>query len=358
LFHGWVGIFPTYNLCYNKVVEELMNQVKELLHESVEDQALTDEEMLEEHAYEESFQEDPDEYYQVEDQHENTMSYDPFEDLDNNLFHDPGSEEASDAVDHHIDTFIQIGKCGWDLSLFTFDEDLIYDIEGIPQTKNWSMCIYDSDVWDGDGDIITNLFHPFEDNLMQRFQDNFQPSCSNFDRHQVVACPKQSKVHSTKRKYFHVETLGKDLQTKKRRFLSLTEEFFSKVVPYPISPFLGNRRVFFGSLILSHPSGSNDLLSEDEDEPSSIPLQRWINQACGYACKQELQDDRDYGFSFQQDFLPPTHLHEFYFMTDYMSFYAHDFYVLDLSLLFHMIKHKGKYLRSMIRWLLWLYHFT
>jgi hypothetical protein len=37
------------------------------LHESVEDQPLTDEEVLEEHAYEESFQKDPNEAYQVED---------------------------------------------------------------------------------------------------------------------------------------------------------------------------------------------------------------------------------------------------------------------------------------------------
>jgi hypothetical protein len=41
-----------------------------------------------------------------------------------------------------------------------------------------------------------------------------------------------------------------------------------------------------------------------------------------------------------------------------MSIYAHDFYVLDLSLLFHMIKHRGKYLCLTIRWLDWLYDFT
>ena len=51
----------------NKAIEELMNQVKELLHEFIEDQALTNEEVLEEHAYEEMFQEDPDEAYHVED---------------------------------------------------------------------------------------------------------------------------------------------------------------------------------------------------------------------------------------------------------------------------------------------------
>jgi hypothetical protein len=84
------------------------------------------------------------------------------------------------------------------LSLFTFDEDPIYDVEGIPQTNNWSSCIYDSDVWDGDGYMIIDLFHPFEDDLTQHFQDDFQPPYSDFDRHQVVAYPKQPKVHTTK----------------------------------------------------------------------------------------------------------------------------------------------------------------
>jgi hypothetical protein len=163
--------------------------------------------MLEEHAYEESFQEDPDEAYHVEDfeeafnedevlslndpdediqavippthQEENTMSYDPFEDLDDSLFHDPGSEgaleEPSDTVDQHIDTFIQIGKCGWDMGLFTFDGDPTYDVEGNPQTKDWSSCIYDLDVWDGDGDMITYLLDPFQNDLSQHLQGDAYP---------------------------------------------------------------------------------------------------------------------------------------------------------------------------------------
>jgi hypothetical protein len=93
--------------------------------------------------------------------------------------------------------------------------------------------------------------------------------------------------------------------------------------------------------------GAVIILSEDEDEPSSIcgsPIQRWIDQACGY--------------SFQHDFLPPTHLHEFLSMIDHMLIYAHDYYVLDLSLLYYMIKHRGRYLDEMISWLHWLYDFT
>jgi hypothetical protein len=59
-----------------------------------------------------------------------------------------------------------------------------------------------------------------------------------------------------------------------------------------------------------------------------------------------------------KDFLPPTHLHEFYFMIDYMCFYTHDYYVLDLSLLYYMIKHMGRYFDEMIKWFHWLYDFT
>jgi hypothetical protein len=131
-----------------------------------------------------------------------------------------------------------------------------------------------------------------------------------------------------------------------------------EVLPYLVSSSLGNRKVFLGSLILSHPSGSNDFLGEDEYESSStygIPLQRWIDQACGYTFRQDDQAD---GFSLQHDFLPPTHLHELHFMIDYMPIHAHDHYVLDLSLLYYMIKHRGRYLDEMIRWLHWLYDFT
>jgi hypothetical protein len=30
--------------------------------------------------------------------------------------------------------------------------------------------------------MIIDLFHPFEDDMTQRFQDDFQPPYSNFDR--------------------------------------------------------------------------------------------------------------------------------------------------------------------------------
>jgi hypothetical protein len=112
------------------------------------------------------------------------------------------------------------------------------------------------------------------------------------------------------------------------------------------------KEVFLGSLISSHHLGSEDCLSEDESlSIHGIPIHKWIDRACGYSFRKDLWDDQACGFSFQQDFLPPTHLHEFHFMIEYMSIYAHDYYMLELSLLYYIIKHKGRYIDDMISWL-------
>jgi hypothetical protein len=50
-----------------------------------------------------------------------------------------------------------------------------YDVEGNPQTKDCSSCIYDSDVWDSDGDMITNFLDPFENDLSQHLQGDAYP---------------------------------------------------------------------------------------------------------------------------------------------------------------------------------------
>jgi hypothetical protein len=95
-------------------------------------------------------------------------------------------------------------------------------------------------------------------------------------------------------------------------------------------PCLVNHNIFLGSFISSQSSESSDHVSEEEDESSSIcgiPIQRWVDQACGY--------------SFQQDCLPPTHLHELLSMIDYMLIHIHDYYVLSLSLICFIIKHRG-----------------
>ena len=138
-----------------------------------------------------------------------------------------------------------------------------------------------------------------------------------------------------KRKFCHLGDSHQNSQMKRQCFSSSRP----KLVPYLISSPRVKHGVFLSYLTSSQSSGSNDCVDEDEYVPSSTyasTLHIWIDRACVYAYRQEFQDDRDCVFSFQQDFLPPTHLHEFYFMIDYMFIYAHDYYVLELSLLFHV----------------------
>jgi hypothetical protein len=112
-------------------------------------------------------------------QEDNNMIYDPFEDLDDILFYDPGSEgemeESSDTIHQHVDSFIQIGKCGWDRCLFTFDRDPTYNVEGNPKTKDWSPCINESHFWDGDGDMIIDFLDIFQNDLSQHLQGDSYP---------------------------------------------------------------------------------------------------------------------------------------------------------------------------------------
>jgi hypothetical protein len=167
-------------------------------------------------------------------------------------------KEPLDMVDEHIDTFIQTGD-RWDFGHLIFYRDPIYDIEGSPQEKGFELsssedyfsCIYDSYVWKPDDDMITDLF---EDDRSQHFQDDFQsslgtcdayifgdadllyedsqpPSSSILEEYQDMAISERSEVHSTKRKYFHIEDFYRDSQMKRPHFSFSRPE----VVPYLIS---------------------------------------------------------------------------------------------------------------------------
>jgi hypothetical protein len=60
------------------------------------------------------------------------------------------------------------------------------------------------------------------------------------------------------------------------------------------------------------------------------------------------------------DFIPPTHLHELDsdFSDDMMYMLTHDMFVLDVSLFWFMMKHKGRYQGALLDWLHWLFDYT
>jgi hypothetical protein len=61
-----------------------------------------------------------------------------------------------------------------------------------------------------------------------------------------------------------------------------------------------------------------------------------------------------------QDFIPPTRLHELDsdFSDDMMYILTHDMFVLDVSLFWFMMKHKGRYQGALLDWLHWLFDYT
>jgi hypothetical protein len=58
-----------------------------------------------------------------------------------------------------------------------------------------------------------------------------------------------------------------------------------------------------------------------------------------------------------QDFIPPTRLYEldFEIPDDVIYVLTHDIFVLDLSLVWFMMKHKGRYQGVLLDWLHWLF---
>ena len=75
------------------------------------------------------------------------VSYNPFENFDDTIFHDFGSEQVPEEpldqtdplcnnVIENIDDFIHVGRHAWDVDFFGFDGDPIYDIGGSSQIRN------------------------------------------------------------------------------------------------------------------------------------------------------------------------------------------------------------------------------
>jgi hypothetical protein len=85
------------------------------------------------------------------------------------------SNDTGEFMEQPIDDFICVRKHGWDVGCFGFDGDPIYDIEGSFQTRNVEAfplegCFSymdDQDIWQLNDDMITDLFHPPRDGLLQ-----------------------------------------------------------------------------------------------------------------------------------------------------------------------------------------------
>jgi len=88
---------------------------------------------------------------------------------------------SNEEHDDHIDDFLCSAKNKWDMSCFHFDGNPIYDIDDDFRVKSVelfpleqpSMYIYDSDFWQHEDDLFTDLFQLPRNDSSQHSHDDF-----------------------------------------------------------------------------------------------------------------------------------------------------------------------------------------
>jgi hypothetical protein len=337
---------------------------------------------------------------------EETVSYPPPQDFDASLLYDGEDKEEineslnvskpacydtdSDKVDS-IDEFIRVGRRRWDI--VGHDVDPIYDIEShfqvLPLELSQQVTL---DQWQQGDEIFTRILQTPKDDLVPCFHDDFHsylegfdeypsehldslhkddcqpPLCSGLDGSKDLLCLKEDPCDDFPQPppitlpccvskgvvgkcVFNFEfPLGKTIESKgwlKFTSLRVSSQFFN----FPL------RICQSSDTSLSIPSQTSecenvlgsqcaDLLSQCS-EPWTFhdPFLKWIE----YFPQRWTW----------QDFVPPTRLHEldFEISDDMIYVLTHVIFVLDLSLFWFMMKHKGRYCGTLLDWLHWSFDY-
>jgi hypothetical protein len=320
----------------------------------------------------------------------------PFQVLNGSLSYDTRSEKVLDVLtppcydtDTDIadfDEFIHVGRRKWDA--FDYDTDPVYDTEShlrlLPLQLSQQITY---DQWQQGDEVFTCSFPNTKDDMVPCFSDDFQSYLEMFDEYAEHLNPFYEHDYRP--------PLCSDLATSKDIvcFKEVTHDFSSQppVISLPcfsiqgvvgkylfrvefpprqtldFKGWLGNTfsNQFF-NLLLMICQPSTKLLSilplESEDVLG--------NQSTGPLCPSSepctFYDpflDRIECFSQRwtwHDFIPPTRLHELDsdFSDDMMYILTHDMFVLDVSLFWFMMKHKGRYQGALLDWLHWLFDYT
>jgi hypothetical protein len=308
-----------------------------------------------------------------------------------NEFSKPAYYDTNSDIVDNIDEFIHVGRCRWDI--VGYDMDPIYDIESHFQVLalqiSQQITLHQ---WKQGDEVFTHTLQKPKDDLVPCFHDDFQsyledfsdfssehldllyeddyqpPLCSDFDTSKNIICLKKYShdfslqppiitlpcfsIKGVVGKYiFYVEfPLRKTLNSKGWLGIASLSQL-SKFFNFPLIVFQSSAR----SLLI--PS----LISEHEDVPGSHfaghlsqfskpctfhdPFLKWIEYF-------------PHRWTWQ-NFIPPTRLYEldFEIFDDMIYILTHDIFVLDLSLFWFMMKHKGKYHRTLLDWLHWSFDY-
>jgi hypothetical protein len=320
----------------------------------------------------------------------------PFQVLNGYLPYDAKSEKVLDVLtppcydtDTDIadfDEFIHVGRRKWDA--FDYDTDPVYDTESHLQLLPLQLSqqiTYDQ--WQQGDEVFTCSFPNTKDDMVPCFSDDFQsylemfdeyvehlnpfyehdyrpPLCSDLATSKDIVCLKEI-THDFPSQPPVISLPGFSIQGVIGEYLFRVE--FPPGQTLDFKGWLGNTisNQFFNLLLMIF-QPSTKLLSILPLECENVLGNQFT---CPLSCFAEpsmfydLFSDRIECFSQRWtwgDFVPPTRLHELEFGTpdDVIYVLTHDVFVLDFSLFWFMMKHKGRYQGALLDWLHWLFDYT
>jgi hypothetical protein len=304
------------------------------------------------------------------------------------LTHPACYDTDSDTIDN-IDEFIHVGRRRWDV--VGYDLDPIYDTESHLQLLPLHLprqTTYDQ--WQQGDEVFTCSFQNTKDDLVPDSPDDFRSYLEMFDEypvehldsfHEDDCQPPLSSVFDTSKDIVCLKKLSHDFSpqppviTLPRFSIRGVVGNYLFCVEFPSRKtldskgWLGNAIAdqFFNLLLMicqpsTKPLSILSLILEREDvlgNQFTGPLSRFSEP---YTFHDPFSDRIEY-FSQRwtwQDFVPPTRLHELDSdsFDDMMYILTHDIFVLDVSLFWFMMKHKGRYQGALLDWLHWLFDYT
>jgi hypothetical protein len=326
---------------------------------------------------------------------EETVSYPPLINFDDALPCDEKEEEDessnpacydTDTDIADLDEFIHVGRRRWDV--IGYDLDPIYDTESHLQLLPLQLpqqITYDQ--WQQGDEVFTCSFQNTKDDLVPCFSNDFQsylemfdeyaehlnpfyednyrpPLCSDLGTSKDIVCLKEV-THDFSSQPPVITSPCFSIQGVVGKYLFRVE--FPPGQTLDFKGWLGNTisNQFFNLLLMMCQSSTNFLSILSLEHENALGNQFTCPLSC-FAEPSMFHDpfsDRIEYFSQRwtwQDFIPPTRLHELDsdFSDDMMYILTHDIFVLDVSLFWFMMKHKGRYQGALLDWLHWLFDYT
>jgi hypothetical protein len=293
-----------------------------------------------------------------------------------------------------IDEFIHVGRRKWDI--VGFDVDPIYDIESHSQlfpSQLSQQITFDFDQCQQGDDLFTDAPQTPKVDLVPCFPNDFRSYLEGFDEHssehldslyeedyQPLLCLGfyRSKNIFFLKKDPHDIFLHPPLITLPCGVIKGVVGSYIFCIEFPLKQTLGSKgwlstsRISLSSWFLNFPlrvcrsSTRSMSIPSLTSEPENIIGSRFADLLS--QCSESLNFHDPFlkwiEYSPQRltwhDFIPPTRLHELDFVIsdDKIYILTHVIFVLDLSLFWFMMKHKGRYCGTLLDWFHWSFDYT